>query len=124
MSKKYLKEKSTKSARGKTTAIALANNCEVPLHVRFWLRQHVETGHAERELPQYWNSVYDDFARLIFDVLNAKHCYSGQPMGEFSEEAVDYVESYLYRLAQDSDQQVWNNPDIAVAGLTVLLDCV
>jgi hypothetical protein len=117
------KKATTKTARKKETLAALAKKFELPIHIRFWLTQYIDEGKGALEhVGTYWNSVYDDFARLIFDVLNAKHMEHGQ--SEFSKEAVDYVEAYLYRLSQDSGQEIWNNPDIAIAALTVMLDCV
>jgi hypothetical protein len=104
------------------TVADLVKDDGVPVSVRHWLEQFIEHGDGALEasyVAQEWATM--DQARLIFDVLYSKYIEIGE--STFSDEARDYVEEYLFRLALSADVQVWNYPQVAVAALPVLLDC-
>jgi hypothetical protein len=93
-----------------------------PLQVLFWLERYVERG--DEELASYSLEIESgalEQARLVYDVLQAKYLNTGEH--QFPEAARDYIEEYLYRLAQDADVQVWNYPEAALAALATLIDC-
>jgi hypothetical protein len=106
----------------KMTVKDLIRDDGVPMFVRHWLERFV--AEKDRALAHSFVEQSSDTleqAQLIFDVLES----SGKETGEskFSEEAVDYVQEYVYRLAQASDFNLWNLGDAAVAALPVLLEC-
>ena len=103
------------------TVADLVHDEQVPVGVRHWLERFIAEGKQALEhsyVAQEAGTMAQ--ARLIFDVLNAQGKETDER--EFSIEAVDFVEEYLFRLAQQSEQQVWNNGEIAVAALPTLLD--
>lgn len=118
----YRRQQRKRKNPAKMTAADLIEFDSVPLVVRHWLERYV----AGEEYALDTSFVNEDGAtmmqaRLIFDTLDAE----GKEHSDlhFSDEARDYIEEYMYRLAESSGQQVWNHPDIAVAGLAVMLDC-
>lgn len=110
------------SMREQQTAAALLEDERVPLGVRHWLEQYIREG--EQALAQFEtnrDTATMEQARLIYDVLDSK--YQEVTAREFPNAARDYIEEYLYQLADASDIHVWNQPDLAVMALPVLLDC-
>ena len=124
------KKKAQKTARSKSpatqTVAQLMNNTGVPVGVRLWLEEFAETGEAA--LDTYTANINEatmELARFVFDVLQSQYLETGVGASErkFSEEARDFVEEFLYRMATDADVQIWNYPQIAAAALPVLIDC-
>jgi hypothetical protein len=94
----------------------------VPLQVRFWLERYVENG--DGELASYALDEERDVmeqARFIYDVLQSKYLGTGEY--EFPEAARDFIEEYLYQLAESARIQIWNYPQAAIASLVALTDC-
>ncbi|MGH9903471.1 MAG: hypothetical protein ACRD68_16815, partial [Pyrinomonadaceae bacterium] len=78
------------------TVSELIEDDQVPVSVRHWLERYVAEG--DRALDKSFVAIDPatmDQARLIFDVLNANSQAGGRK--EFSDEARNYVEEYLYR---------------------------
>jgi hypothetical protein len=120
--KAYRRKLSKRTRPAAMTVAALVKDDGVPMAVRHWLEMFIAQGDkalAHSFVERDPNTL--EQARLIYDVLES----SGTEIGEreFSEEAVDYVEEYLYRLAQASELNLWNLGKAAVAALPVLLEC-
>lgn len=115
-------DSTTKPERESQTIAELLDDDRVPVGIRHWLEQYRETGN---EALSVFNANRDsgtmEQARLIYDILDSKHQETGT--NEFSEAARDLIEEYVYQLAEASDIQVWNQPDLAVLALPYLLDC-
>ena len=104
------------------TVADLISDDEVPVNVRHWLERFVAEGKRalERSFVAQETATMEQ-ARLIYDVLESGGTETRNR--EFSAEARDFVEEYLYRLAEATAQQVWNNGEIAIAALPTMLDC-
>lgn len=119
----YNRKMQKREQPARMTAADMFKDDGVPMHVRHWLERFVRGDKyvlASSFVEQDPNTL--EQAHLIFDVLRSKGLEVGERR-EFSEEARDYIEEYLYRLSQASGVSLWNLPEAAVAALTVLLEC-
>lgn len=119
------KKKATKKPAQMTVA-ELVDNSGVPVAVRFWLEEYAARGKAALDTyDANTNEATLELARFVFDVLQSKYEETGEGARErvFSAEARDFVEEFLYRLADHAGVQVWNYASVAVAALPVLIDC-
>lgn len=124
MSKKDVKRAG--KAPAQMTVAELIDNMGVPVAVRFWLEEYAARGKAALDTyDANTNEATLELARFVFDVLQSKYEETGTGARErvFSEEARDFVEEFLYRLADHAGVQVWNYARVAVAALPVLIDC-
>lgn len=126
MTTKSKAQKGKRSNPAAQTVAQLIDNEAVPVGVRLWLEQYTETG--DEALDTYGANTDEatlELARLVYDVLQSKYLETGTGADErnFSEEARDFVEEFIYKMAEGTDVQIWNHPDIAAAALPTLLDC-
>jgi hypothetical protein len=106
------------------TVAELLKTLGIPLHVWMWLERYA--GGDKHALHPNGND--DDpavvhTARLVYDVLDSKHKETGTGTNSryFPEETRDFVEEWLYKLTRNGDFHVWNDADLAVAALPMLL---
>jgi hypothetical protein len=116
------KIKDTEKSRSKQTLDALAKSDTTPLGIRLWMERYIERGESELDNTFVGrDETTEAQARLIYDVLMSE--YLTVDDDEFSPEARDFIEEYLYTLSDASDIYVWNQPDLATHALPVLIEC-
>jgi hypothetical protein len=113
-----------------TVAELLKNVGGLPLWVRFWLERYASGDEYALET----NGLHDDpatheIARLVYAVLYTdSHPHfatidDNLPYSRFPAEARDFIEAWMYRITNGQIlAEPWNNPDMAVMALPIVLD--